>query len=73
MEVLEAPDPTLVGVVGLCVDETLNTLVLRVQDGRVRRVAKAHTVFALVTDQGRVSIPGDRIRFRPEDRIKKVR
>jgi RNase P/RNase MRP subunit p29 len=57
-EVLEAPDPTLV---------------LRSQDGRTRRVAKAHTVFAVVTDRGRVTIPGDRIRFRPEDRIKKVR
>jgi ribonuclease P protein subunit POP4 len=72
-EVLEAPDPTLVGVAGVVVDESLNTLVLRSQDGRTRRVAKAHTVFAVVTDRGRVTIPGDRIRFRPEDRIKKVR
>ena len=61
------------GLQGVLVDETLNTLVLRAEDGRTRRVAKAHTVFALATGQGRVSIPGDRIRFRPEDRIKKVR
>ena len=72
-EVLDAPDPTIVGVKGVLVDESLNTLVLRAQDGRVRRVAKAHTVFAVATDQGRVTIMGDRIRFRPEDRIKKVR
>lgn len=73
MEVLDAPDPTLVGVQGTVVDETLNTLVLRPQDGRDRRVAKARTVFALHTEAGRVMIEGDRIRFRPEDRIKKVR
>ena len=73
MEVLEAPDPTLVGVAGKIVDETLNTLVLRMQDGRDRRVAKTQTVFALHAEAGRVRIEGDRIRFRPEDRIKKVR
>jgi ribonuclease P protein subunit POP4 len=73
VEVLEAPDPTLVGVAGTIVDETLNTIVLRAQDGRNRRVAKALTVFALHTEAGRVRIEGDRIRFRPEDRIKKVR
>jgi RNase P/RNase MRP subunit p29 len=73
VEVLDAPDSTLVGLNGTVVDETLNTLVLRVQDGRARRVAKAHTVFALHTEAGRVALDGDRIRFRPEDRIKKVR
>lgn len=54
-------------------DESLNTLVLRPQDGRARRVAKARTVFAIETERGRVAVAGDRVRFRPEDRIKKVR
>ncbi|MBI2078120.1 MAG: ribonuclease P protein subunit [Euryarchaeota archaeon] len=61
------------GRTGTIVDESLNTLVLKTGDGRVLRVAKAHTLFALDADHGRVTVPGDRIRFRPEDRIKKVR
>lgn len=70
---IEAPDPNLVGATGTLVDETLNTLVLRGDDGRTRTVAKAHAVFAIETDARLVRVQGDRIRFRPEDRIKKVR
>ena len=54
-------------------DESLNTLVLKTADRRTLRVAKAHTVFAIDMGNGRVTVRGDRIRFRPEDRIKKVR
>lgn len=76
VEVLESTDPTLVGVRGLVVDETLNTfLVEREPDGRPVHVAKANSVFSFLEEGGDepVRIPGDRIRFRPEDRIKKVR
>ncbi|HLE46940.1 MAG TPA: ribonuclease P protein subunit, partial [Candidatus Thermoplasmatota archaeon] len=72
-EILDAPDPTLVGKSGTIVDESLNTLVLKTADRRTLRVAKAHTVFAIDMGNGRVTVRGDRIRFRPEDRIKKVR
>lgn len=70
---LESPDPGLVGTTGTLVDETFNTLVLRGDDGRDRTVAKAHAVFAVDTGSRTVRVEGDRIRFRPEDRIKKVR
>lgn len=70
---LAAHDPTHVGLKGVLVDETLNTLVLRSSDGTTRRIAKAHALFAITTEDGPVAVPGDRIRFRPEDRIKKVR
>ncbi|MGH9896992.1 MAG: ribonuclease P component 1 family protein [bacterium] len=76
VEVLESTDPTLVGVRGLVVDETLNTfLVEREPDQRPIHVAKANSIFSFWDDQAGepVRIPGDRIRFRPEDRIKKVR
>ena len=73
VEVVEAPDPTLVGIKGLVVDETLNTFLVEREDGRTVHVAKANSVFAFEDEGEAVRIPGDRVRFRPEDRIKKVR
>ena len=71
LEVLESTDPTLVGVVGTVVDETLGTLRIRRPDRSEVTVAKTPCVFAFGTE--RVRIPGARIRYRPEDRTKKVR
>lgn len=74
MEVVESTDPTLVGVKGTVVDESLNTfLVERVDDGKQLLVAKQNNVFLFDDEGDAVRIPGDRIRFRPEDRIKRVR
>ena len=55
------------------VDETLNTFVVERDDGREVRVAKAPCVFAFETRDGPVELDGLRLRYRPEDRIKKVR
>lgn len=75
VEVVESTDSTIEGVRGVVRDETLNTfLVEREADGRTIHVAKPNNVFAFPDLDGTtVRIPGDRIRFRPEDRIKRVR
>lgn len=74
VEVVESSDPTLVGVRGTVVDETLNTfLIERTEGQRPVHVAKANSVFAFQEDGEAIRIPGDRVRFRPEDRIKRVR
>lgn len=73
VEVVESTDPTLVGIQGKVVDETLNTFLVERGDGRRVHVAKSNSVFAFDDEGERVRIPGDRVRFRPEDRIKKVR
>lgn len=75
VSVVESTDPTLVGVKGVVVDETLNTFLVERDDDKQIHVAKANTVFAFEDLEGQapVRIPGDRIRFRPEDRIKRVR
>lgn len=75
IEVVESTDPTIRGVRGVVLDETLNTfLVDREGHDAPVHVAKANSVFAFLDDDGEtVRIPGDRIRFRPEDRIKRVR
>lgn len=75
VEVVESTDPTLKGLRGHVLDETLNTLrVQREGDGKTVFVAKANNVFAFQDEEGvLVRVPGERILFRPEDRIKKVR
>lgn len=70
---MRSTDPTLVGTVGTVVDETLNTFVLERPDSTEIRVAKASCAFAFETSDGPVRVEGARIRYRPEDRIKKVR
>jgi len=69
--VLRSSDPSLVGVRGLVVDETRNTLVVEAA-GREKRVPKEGTRFRFEV-QGGVEVDGDEILFRPEDRTKKAR
>jgi len=74
VRVAESTDPTLVGVEGVVLDETLNTFLVQRGDGKQVHVAKSNNIFDFLDEGGEpVRIPGDRIRFRPEDRIKRVR
>ena len=69
--VVEASDPTHRGITGTIVDETLNTISLRRDDhtvmlpkGVTLQVELGESVARLETGQ---------MRFRPEDRIKRLR
>jgi ribonuclease P protein subunit POP4 len=73
VRIAQSSDPTLADVEGVVVDETLNTFLIEREDGRAIHVAKTNNVFEFLDEEGVVRIPGDRIRFRPEDRIKRVR
>ena len=76
VEVVEAPDAALVGLAGELVDETRNTFTVRVGGPGGRRVvvAKNGHLFRFMLPTGEaVDIPGDAVRFRSEDRTKKVR
>ena len=70
-----SPDPSIEGREGRVVDETRNTLVIESMEGGGRwRVAKEHSTFLFTLPGGRrVELEGDRIRFRPEDRVKRCR
>lgn len=72
VEVLASTCPSHVGVRGKVVDETKNTMMID-QDGVEKVIAKAGCEFRLVDGPRAHVISGDEIRFRPEDRIKKVR
>ncbi len=63
-------DPSLVGVKGRIVDETKNMLVI---DRGDREIRAAKNAVELRFDDYGILLDGKRIRYRPEDRIKKVR
>ncbi len=70
VRIASSTDPTLVGRNGVVVDESRNMLVIE-SDGKEIRVAK--DVVTLAFEDYGFMIEGRRIRYRPEDRIKKVR
>ncbi len=74
-EVVQSPDAGLVGLRGEVVDETMHTLTLRIggPGGRCVQVAKHAGTFRFAGDGDVVDIDGRAIRFRPEDRTKKVK
>ncbi len=73
VRVVGSSDPTLVGLSGIVVDETLRTLVVRRPDGRESRLGKRESAFEFTTERGAVRVVGAGIEFRSEDRTKKVK
>ena len=71
VEIVRSEDPGLLGVAGVVVDETRNTLLIDAA-GREKRIAKQGSRFRFDVPGG-AEVEGDEIRFRPEDRIKKAR
>ena len=72
VEVLESTCAEYVGVKGRVVDETRNTFTIE-QDGAEKMVPKDCCRFRFVDGQESHIVSGKEIKFRPEDRIKKVR
>jgi ribonuclease P protein subunit POP4 len=64
--------PSQVGMRGRVVDETKNTITIE-RNGVERVIAKAGCEFRFEEDGQEHVVSGNDIRFRPEDRIKKVR
>jgi len=70
-KVVKSSNPSYVGISGVVVDETRNTLVIR-QDNRDRVVVKDQAVFQFTLSDGTVmEVEGGVILGRPEDRVKK--
>lgn len=66
-----APDPSLVGLRGVVVDETRNTL--RVETPRGERIVPKQGATFTFEIEGGLVVAGDDLLFRPEDRIKRAR
>ncbi|MEW6222301.1 MAG: ribonuclease P protein subunit [Candidatus Hadarchaeota archaeon] len=68
--VISNPDTGLSGVSGKILDETMGTLIIETKGGR-KVVPKSKTTFVISLNNGEVTVPGDKILGRPEDRIKR--
>ncbi len=68
VKIIESRDPTLEGVEGKIIDETKNMLILK-SGGKIKKVAKDIAVFDM---EGHV-VDGRKIKYRPEDRIGKIK
>lgn len=73
VRILQYPDPSLVGLKGKVVDETLKTLVIETLSGRRVRIFKFNSILEFVLPDGEaVVIKGSTIIGRPWDRLKMV-
>jgi len=71
VEVVEATDTGQTGIKGRVVDETMKMLVIE-QEGKEKMVQKKGSIFRFDT-RGGVSVKGEEILFRPEERVKRAR
>ncbi|MBU4501792.1 MAG: ribonuclease P protein subunit [Nanoarchaeota archaeon] len=72
VEVVEAGNKSLVGLKGLIVDETKNTLSIERGDV-IKKVLKSQVMLNILFDGQTFQIDGKVLVGRPEDRLKKVR
>ena len=74
IEVLDHTDPTLIGVKGVVIRETMGTFVIRME-GKEKMVQKKGGIFKVDAGDGKGLDPamvlGDDIIYRPVDRTKK--
>jgi len=67
-KVLDSKDSSLKGIEGIIIDETKNMMVIETPKG-IKKVAKNIAIFEI---DGH-SIDGKKIRYRPEERIGKIK
>ena len=72
VEILESSCDLYLGIRGKVVDESRNTLTIE-QDGAEKKVPKDCCRFRFDDGSRTYVVSGKEIKFRPEDRIKKVR
>jgi len=70
--IVKSTDPTWIGKSGKIVDETRNTFTIEI-DGEEKVIAKEIATFEFVVNSKKFTIEGSRLRYRPQDRIKKAR
>lgn len=65
-------DPTMDNLQGIVVDETKHMFLIESQ-GNHKWIAKNIATFIFPTEQKDIQINGSKLRFRPEERVKKAR
>ena len=71
VEVVGATDTGQIGIKGRVVDETMKMLVIE-QDGKEKMVQKRGSTFRFEI-RGGISVRGEEILYRPEERVRRAR
>jgi ribonuclease P protein subunit POP4 len=70
VEIADSTNKFQVGVKGLVVDETKNTLTIETEKG-MKKIQKKGSVFIFkISSEKKVKVNGNKIAVRPEDRLK---
>ncbi len=67
-----SPDPTQVGIEGVFLGETKNTIILKTRRGVKRILKKGIFLTIYVSGDKIIRLPGELLAGRPEDRVKKA-
>jgi ribonuclease P protein subunit POP4 len=71
-QVIDTPDKGCIGLKGRIVDETKNTFKLEAA-GKEKILQKKGTVLVLKIGDQEVNIDASKLKFKPEDRVKKAK
>ena len=69
IEIIESGDESQRGLKGKVYNETKNTFVIKTKNG-LKRVGKKGKKFMFVNEKEKIYVDGDKINYRPEERIK---
>lgn len=73
VRVLKHEDPSLVGIEGIIIDETKNTLKLRIDNKTKTILKKGALLLFKLSDRVEVLVNGEQILGRPEERLKSIK
>jgi len=69
VEIADSTNKFQVGVKGLVVDETKNTLIIETEKG-IKKIQKKGSTFIFKISNEKVKVNGNKIAVRPEERLK---
>jgi ribonuclease P protein subunit POP4 len=72
VKVNQCKDPSWIKRVGIIIDETKNTFLIRTNN-KNKRIAKKIAIFEFKQNNKDIKLNGLKIAYKPEDRIKKAR
>ena len=71
-EVIDSTDPNQIGLKGIIIDETRQTVTILPVDKRPKMIPKANVSFRIADGSSEATILGKTILYRPEDRVKRL-
>ena len=71
MEVINADNPSLIGIKGKVIDETKNMLTIEKENGETKQLVKKQVTIKTEIEGKEYIIQGEMLQGRPEERLKK--